>query len=94
MVTMGTQMPMHSDLGSDCCGFFNDLEETGLYCNECGKEISEVIGEQFRDVKDTLCAMWGHGKERGVFMNFNGCEKEVMEKWLALSKKYGIFGDV
>ncbi len=88
-IKLGTQMPAHLDLGSDCCGFFNDIKDTGLYCNECGKEISEAIGEQFREVQDTLRAMWG-GTKQGVFMNFNGCETDAMEKWFALSKKYGI----
>ncbi len=88
--TIGTQMPTHLDLGSDCPGFFHVLTETGLYCNECGKEISVVIGENYNGVKDTLRAVWG-GIKRGVEMDFRECETDAREKWLALSKKYGIF---
>ena len=88
---LGTNMPVHLDLLSDCCGFFNDLKPNGLYCNECGKEISEAIGEFHNEVKDTLRAMWG-GIKQGVHLDFRQCETNAMEKWLALSKKMGIFG--
>lgn len=92
-ILIGTQLPTHHDLGADCCGFFNDLRDTGLYCNGCGMEISEFISEFYNEVVETLRSMWG-GTKQGVFMNFNGCETDAKEKWLALSKKMGIFGDV
>jgi hypothetical protein len=89
MVELGTQMPVHVDLMSDCCGFFNDLCDTGLYCNECGEEISESIGKVHNEVKDMLCSMWGFRGEEGVGMDFRQCPK-TMEKWIAISRKYGL----
>lgn len=87
-IVVGTQMPAHIDF-SDCCGFFNDLRDEGLFCNECGMEISKAIGEFYNEVKDTISDMWG-GSKQGVHMNFNGCETDAYRKWIALSEKLGI----
>ena len=46
-VAIGTQMPTHQF--ADCCGFFTDLREEGLFCNECGVEISSEIEKYGRD---------------------------------------------
>src|SRR3972149_4340000 len=90
-VIMGTQMPVHADL-SDCCGFFMDLRDTGLYCNECGVEISVAWGQFYIQVKETIQAMWG-GTKQGVHMNFNDCETGALEKWFSLGRMLGLFGD-
>jgi len=90
-VIMGTQMPVHADL-SDCCGFFMDLRDTGLYCNECGVEISVAWGQFYMQVKETMQAMWG-GTKQGVHMNFNDCETGALEKWFSLGRMLGLFGD-
>src|SRR3972149_91820 len=90
-VIMGTQMPVHADL-SDCCGFFMDLRDTGLYCNECGVEISVAWGQFYMQVKETMQAMWG-GTKHGVHMNFNDCETGALEKWFSLGRMLGLFGD-
>ena len=35
--------PTHAQFGTGCCGIFMNLQPEGLFCNECGMEISEII---------------------------------------------------
>lgn len=79
-------------LGSKCCGIFMEITDDGLICNECGMKLEDAMSQLYNEVETTLRAMWGGGRQ-GAHINFSKCETDAMNMWIALSKKFGMFGD-
>lgn len=36
-------MPCHINLGSECCGIFNKIQNRTVVCNECELELNKAI---------------------------------------------------
>ncbi len=47
---LGTNMPCHTNYGSDCCGIFNKIKDRTVVCNECGVNINDLLVEKEQTV--------------------------------------------
>lgn len=90
---LGIDMPKHSQLLSDCQGHFIDIQDGGLCCDKCGKELVATIKETIFDIKETISLMWGNNTKQGVYMDFRYSDPKIMEMWLSLSEKLGILNN-
>ena len=58
---LGPEMPGHIQFGSICCGVFTEIHDGMVWCNECGRSITEVICEFQRiQVKCPNCSWYGN----------------------------------